>query len=55
MHVGTPNEEVEREIRERAARGGATPKQTEEYVRIALARHEENREQYRAVMSGRLS
>lgn len=52
MHVGTPDAEVEADIRARAKKGGATPEQTETYVKQALKCHHANQREYNWVMSG---
>ena len=51
VHVGTPDAEVEADMRRRCAK--ATKEQTAACVAFALACHKENRELYAAVVSGR--
>jgi len=54
VHVGTSDAEVEADIRRRLAKNKNVPEdQIVECVKYALACHKENRELYRAVMSGR--
>lgn len=55
-HVSTPDSDVEHMVREACDRAPVdyTPAQIDETVRAALWLHEENRAEYRAVMSGRL-
>lgn len=50
VHVGTSNAEVERDIRERCTKAGATEAQTAECVAYALKCHKDNRKLYNHVM-----
>lgn len=52
VHVGTPDAEVEADIRKRLP--DATEEQKVECVKYALACHRENQDLYHAVMTGRL-
>ena len=51
-HVGTPDAELAAEIRRRCIGPGWTPRLCERAVRIALARHAENRATYATVTRG---
>jgi len=52
VHVGTPDAEVEADMRKRCSK--ATEEQAAACVEFALACHHENQGLYRSVMSGRL-
>lgn len=55
VHVGTPDAEVESDIRRRLAENPAcTEEMLSECVKYAIACHRENQGLYRAVVSGRL-
>jgi len=54
VHVGTPDEDVEADIRKRAAKLHLTAGDTTKLVRHALAAHHKNQKLYSQVMSGRI-
>jgi hypothetical protein len=53
VHVGTPDSEVEADMRRRFAKSNATPVQVQACVDFALRCHHENQGLYRSVMSGK--
>lgn len=53
IHVGTPDSEVEANIRRRLEGNKPTEKQVAACIDYALACHRENQELYRKVTSGR--
>lgn len=54
LHVSTPDEEVEADMRTRARRASMTPEESSSLVSTALDRHHQNQRDYQAVVSGRL-
>lgn len=52
VHVGTPDSEVETDIRQRCEKSGFPAKITAESVKYALICHHENKGLYRHVMRG---
>jgi Na+-transporting methylmalonyl-CoA/oxaloacetate decarboxylase gamma subunit len=53
VHVGTPDAEVEADMRRRCAKTNATEQEIAAIVAFAIACHRENQGLYNAVMSGR--
>jgi hypothetical protein len=54
IHVGTPDSEVEADIRERSEKAKMSEPQIRANIKYALARHRANRGMYVAVMSGNI-
>lgn len=55
VHVGTPDSEVEADMRKRCAKGNGTEEQIAACVAFAIACHRENQRLYDAVTTGDFS
>ena len=53
-HVGVPEDEVRAELERRASAAGATPSEARRVGKSAVRMHQENRDLYARVTSGRL-